>query len=109
MAQREIAGLDQRLEEVINAGFACETLDRLGSRRSTRKPYARAFARPPTSLDAFLAQERNYNPDLNDGVRVNIAPLQRAGFLAADVLAAKVNSRNPAGGREPISHERSLV
>jgi hypothetical protein len=30
-----------------------------------------------------------YNPDLNDGVRVNIAPLQRAGLLASDVLAAK--------------------
>lgn len=36
-----------------------------------------------------MAQERRYDPDLNDGVRVNIAPLQKAGLLAADLLAAK--------------------
>jgi hypothetical protein len=27
-------------------------------------------------------------PDLNDGVRVNIAPVQKAGLLAKNVLAA---------------------
>jgi hypothetical protein len=37
-----------------------------------------------------VGQERRYDPDLNDGVRVNIAPLQRAGLLAADVLAKDV-------------------
>lgn len=36
-----------------------------------------------------MAQEQKYDPDLKDGVRVNIAPLQKAGLLAADVLAAK--------------------
>jgi len=30
-----------------------------------------------------------YQPDINDGVRVNIAPLQKAGLLMADVLAGK--------------------
>ena len=35
------------------------------------------------------AQESAYAPDINDGVRVNIAPLQKAGILAAEVLAAK--------------------
>jgi len=28
-------------------------------------------------------------PDINDGVRVNIAPLQKAGLVTADVLAGK--------------------
>jgi hypothetical protein len=37
----------------------------------------------------LLSQERRYDPDLNDGVRVNIAPLQQRGLLATDVLAAK--------------------
>jgi hypothetical protein len=44
---------------------------------------------PPANKEEFLRQEQAYDPDLNDGVRVNIAPLQRAGLLAADVLAAK--------------------
>jgi hypothetical protein len=39
--------------------------------------------------DAFLRQEQAYDPDLNDGVRVNIAPLQKYRLLAADVLASK--------------------
>ena len=37
----------------------------------------------------FIRQESIDAPDLNDGVRMNIAPLQRAGVLAADVLAGK--------------------
>lgn len=43
----------------------------------------------PRDLPAFIRQEQAYTPDINDGVRVNIAPLQRAGLLAADVLPAK--------------------
>ena len=43
---------------------------------------------PPSDVAGFVAQERGYAPDLNDGVRVNIAPLQRHGLLAADVLAS---------------------
>lgn len=43
----------------------------------------------PRDLPAFIRQEQAYTPDLNDGVRVNIAPLQRAGLLAVDVLPAK--------------------
>jgi SAM-dependent methyltransferase len=43
----------------------------------------------PRDLPAFIRQEQAYTPDLNDGVRVNIAPLQRAGLLAAEVLPAK--------------------
>ena len=45
--------------------------------------------RPPTTVAEWVAQERSYVPDINDGVRVNIAPLQKAGLLAADVLAKK--------------------
>ena len=41
---------------------------------------------PPVTIRDFIRQESAYAPDLNDGVRVNIAPLQRAGLLAADVL-----------------------
>lgn len=44
---------------------------------------------PPHTIADFVVQESRYDPDINDGVRVNIAPLQRAGLLAADVLPAK--------------------
>jgi len=37
----------------------------------------------------LLAQEQAWRVDINDGVRVNVAPLQVAGLLASDVLAGK--------------------
>jgi hypothetical protein len=44
---------------------------------------------PPATVAEFVAQECQYHPDANDGVRVNIAPLQKAGVLARDVLPTK--------------------
>jgi len=44
---------------------------------------------PPQTIAEFVRQEGLYQPDINDGVRVNIAPLQKAGLLNADVLAGK--------------------
>lgn len=38
-------------------------------------------------IDKLIAQ--NYNPKLDDGVGKNIAPLQKKGFLRAEVLKAK--------------------
>lgn len=43
----------------------------------------------PSTIAEFIAQESAYYPDINNGVRVNIAPLQKAGLLAADVIASK--------------------
>jgi hypothetical protein len=44
---------------------------------------------PPYTVAEFIRQESLYQPDINDGVRVNIAPLQKAGLLTADVIAGK--------------------
>ncbi len=44
---------------------------------------------PPQTVADFVSQESAYAPDINDGVRVNIAPLQKAGLLATDVLAVR--------------------
>jgi len=43
----------------------------------------------PMTIADFIAQESLYAPDINDGVRVNIAPLEKADLLAAEVLAPK--------------------
>jgi hypothetical protein len=48
---------------------------------------------PPQTVAEFIRQEGLYQPDINDGVRVNIAPLQKAGLLTADVLAGKMWTR----------------
>lgn len=46
--------------------------------------------RPPPRTDGeFIRQESLYQADINDGVRVNIAPLQKAGLLTAYVLTGK--------------------
>ncbi len=42
----------------------------------------------PTGV-AFLRQEQAHDPDINDGVRVNLAPSQKCGLLAAKAIAAK--------------------
>lgn len=86
----ELRDFDQRLEQVSARGFASaklaeeilnEPLDSYSSSDGVRPP--------PADHAAFVRQEESYTPDLNDGVRVNIAPLQKAGLLAADVLAGK--------------------
>ncbi|MBI4562773.1 MAG: hypothetical protein HY724_12075 [Candidatus Rokubacteria bacterium] len=86
----ELRAFDARLEEAIVRGFDCPVLEALGAKEPLDKWTAgRAGMPAPPDLEGFLAQERRYDPDLNDGVRVNIAPLHRAGILAADVLAIK--------------------
>lgn len=86
----ELKAFDARLEKITGEGFASMGCDALASREPLDKWTSRDSRAPgPTSRDAFLVQEHKYDPDLNDGVRVNIAPLQRAGLLATDVLATK--------------------
>jgi len=86
----ELKAFDARLERVIVDGFASPALDNIAAEEPLDTWTLRdGRAQPLATREAFLAQERRYDPDLNDGVRVNIAPLQRAGLLAADVLAAK--------------------
>jgi hypothetical protein len=64
---------------------------------------------PPGTIAEFIAQESLYAPDINDGVRVNIAPLQKAGILAAEVLAAKDLDKAIADRADWRSDERRWV
>lgn len=86
----EIKTFDCKLEAVINGGFSSPKLDEVILVEPLDKWAKRnGVGEIPTSNKALLDQESYYDPDLNDGVRVNIAPLQKAGLLAADVLAKK--------------------
>ncbi|HXG33318.1 MAG TPA: DNA methyltransferase [Bryobacteraceae bacterium] len=86
----ELRAFDARLERVINSGFASQTLEAIAAAEPLDQWTSRDGKLPaPASREAFLMQEQRYDPDLNDGIRVNIAPLQHAGLLAAPVLAAK--------------------
>jgi hypothetical protein len=86
----ELRAFDTKLEEVIVRGFHWDALDTFAAREPLDKwTSCDGRSEPPASREAFVGQERRYDPDLNDGVRVNIAPLQRAGLLAAEVLATK--------------------
>lgn len=64
---------------------------------------------PPLTIGDFVAQESVYAPDINDGVRVNIAPLQKAGLLHADVLDAKDIEKAISDRAEWRSDERRWV
>jgi hypothetical protein len=86
----ELKDFDIRLESIIVQGFSAASTDKILCKEPLDKWSSRdGRSRAPATRDELLAQERRYDPDLNDGVRVNIAPFQRAGLLAADVLAAK--------------------
>jgi hypothetical protein len=86
----ELLDLDVRLDRISIAGFDSEGIEPALSSEPTDKWASPDGRRPaPQSLQEFLAQERRYDPDLNDGVRVNISPLERAGVLASDVLGAE--------------------
>ena len=63
----------------------------------------------PNTIADFIAQESAYVPDINDGVRVNIAPLQKAGLLAAEVLARKDVDKAIADRAEWRADERRWV
>jgi SAM-dependent methyltransferase len=103
----ELKSFDARLERVILEGFASLTLDKVAAKEPLDKWTSRdGRSRTPETQDAFFAQERRYEPDLNDGVRVNIAPLQRAGLLAADVLPAKDLEKAITDRSEWRAHER---
>jgi hypothetical protein len=64
---------------------------------------------PPKSIADFMTQESRYAPDINDGVRVNIAPIQKAGLLHTDVLDAKDADKAIADRAEWRADERRWV
>lgn len=86
----ELKEFDAKIEEVISNGFDSLALSKVVAQEPLDKwTSIDGEAPPPSTRDLFHVQEKAYNPDLNDGVRVNIAPLQKAGLLASEVLSKK--------------------
>jgi len=84
----ELETFTERLRQVEEAGFACKELDK----RLAKEPLDRWAGdgyTPPTTRNDLILAERAWNVDLNDGVRVNIAPLQQAELLSHHVLNTK--------------------
>lgn len=85
--QRELDELDARLALLVERGFACPELESVVAAEPLDGWTARAqgLARP-ASRGELACWEQRYAPNQHDGIRVNAAPLERAGLLAARVL-----------------------
>jgi len=89
-AIHELRDFDAALEQVATQGFASQALEEIVAKEPLDGWCSMDGVRPPPEdREALLRQEQGYIPDINDGVRVNIAPLQKTGLLAGDVLAKK--------------------
>ncbi len=86
----ELKSFDKELERLTQDGFNTEKLSKT-IREAPLDKWSSLDGQksPPGDTDSFYNQEKAYFPDINDGVRVNIAPLQRAGLLALNVLSQK--------------------
>lgn len=84
---QELEEFAARLRGAQDEGFACAELDALVAQAPLDRWDGDGYT-APVSREALLQAERAWRVDLNDGVRVNIAPLQLAGLLASDVLRA---------------------
>jgi len=86
----ELKDFAQVLQDVADTGFDSAALREIVKTGPLDKWTSRDGKSPqPKTGDEFYAQEKRYDPDINDGVRVNISPLQKAGLLAAEVIAKK--------------------
>ena len=82
---RELEEFTERLRQVEEQGFVCAELDALIGQEPLDR-WSGDGILAPSSHDALLAQEQAWMVDINDGVRVNVAPVQLAGVLASGVL-----------------------
>jgi hypothetical protein len=106
----ELTAFDAKLEKVSREGFATPGLKEMLEAEPLDRWCSLDGKRPhPASTADLIAHESAYAPDINDGVRVNIAPLQKAGLLAADVLAKKDVDKAIAVRAEWRADERRWV
>jgi hypothetical protein len=82
---RELEDFATRLQKIEEEGFAAPELPGLLAEEPLDL-WSGDGQRKPSDYDEFRRSEEAWHVDINDGVRVNIAPLQLAGVLVSDVL-----------------------
>src|SRR6266849_5805021 len=82
---QELEAFVEKLRLIEEKGFACPELDTFMTKESLDRWSGDGYL-APASREEPLRNERAWHVDINDGVRVNIAPLQLAGVLVSDVL-----------------------
>jgi hypothetical protein len=92
---RELEAFTEKLRLIEEQGFACTELHMLLAQEPLDRWSGDGYTAPENE-EAFQRREQSYRVDINDGVRVNISPLQLAGVLAAEVL-------KPADARRAIA------
>lgn len=105
---QELEEFTRRLREVEEQGFASPELDKVLANEPLDRWSGDGLLAPAEGVD-LLRQERAWRVDLNDGVRVNIAPLQLAGLLVSDVLKAADAKKAIADRARWRSDERRWV
>ncbi len=98
MRIRELEDFAERLQKIEEKGFASpELLELLAEEPLDR--WSGDGYKEPASDDELLRHEEAWHVDINDGVRVNIAPLQLAGVLASDVLSKPADAKKAIADR----------
>ncbi len=85
MRVQELEEFNRRLQQVAERGFASPELDKLLADEPLDRWSGDGYL-APADRNELQRQEQSWRVDLNDGVRVNIAPVQLAGLLVSDVL-----------------------
>jgi len=105
---RELEAFVEKLRLVEEQGFACPELDKIIADEPLDRWSGDGYL-PAVSRDELLHNEQAWRVDINDGVRVNIAPLQLAGVLASDVLKAADAKKSIADRARWRADERRWV
>jgi hypothetical protein len=92
---RELEAFVSKLRAIEERGFACSELQTLLENEPLDRWSGNGYL-PPVSREDLSLKEEAWHVDINDGVRVNIAPLQIAGVLTREVL-------KPADARKAIA------
>jgi hypothetical protein len=85
---RELEEFVRQLRVIEESGFACKELSEIVAEEVLDRWSGDGY-HPPRDKEAFQRGEQAWRVDINDGVRVNIAPLQLAGVLTREVLNPK--------------------
>jgi hypothetical protein len=97
-ALQELEGFAESLRLVEEQGFTCDDLDASLAGEPLDRWSGDGIG-APAGHDDLRRRERAWDVDINDGVRVNVAPLQLAGLLADAVLPKDTDARKAIADR----------